>query len=639
MASRSLHPNGNLDDALTDYSAYLNTDWPSEPSTNRAARHGPAAPRHLAVRVSDRSNGTPLATIVEQGSRSTLDSCGSLLGAHLSSPTASGARSAVPRVTGPASQHRGAVLRDQCQENTPPSPLLPRALATLPHVGRFSAMVDESPPVTDNPRLELGAAPRSQIGDADPDAKNGRAPSTQESTCQPTSRNLFLTNQHTSAPVVRLVRSEARHVACVTAASEATTSSNDCTNSHAARPTLGETSLTPGEVSSLHSLDSFNAFSRNASFSSTMSTSYSGTVLGVDSDLQHEMPESVRHWSSPMPVSFTPQMAELERQASIPNCSGSDYAAQAKQSTITSSALTSLLPIAAASGVVQTNCNTPRISFYSPSGSLIQPAETPSPEFSKWSPSSLRRENQRKDPTHQVSAHKVWSSTECLPPTRPTLLPLNTLPTLTSPLPANLTYQHSYQRPRCTSTDINGPPVQPTSPVYACGGIVRTSPMQCDGTVQPPKKRTAYFYQYRDRQALVHEIRSDLAFYKSRYIGLIAQSCGAPRKGKELARLLPGKTAELLDANMAKGLSDLGLATPCVFASASPTMALVDRHEQMLLVPAITKALDVMCTKSKHVHTATMRMPRALWLMSKSKELHADPKPADHLIRGEMVAV
>ncbi|KAI4620909.1 hypothetical protein J4E83_005272 [Alternaria metachromatica] len=75
-------------------------------------------------------------------------------------------------------------------------------------------------------------------------------------------------------------------------------------------------------------------------------------------------------------------MAELERQASLSESPPEpDQVAEAEPTrrSITSSALTSLLPIAAASGIVRPNYDTPKISFFSPSGNLIQPEGSSTP--------------------------------------------------------------------------------------------------------------------------------------------------------------------------------------------------------------------------------------------------------------------
>jgi len=104
------------------------------------------------------------------------------------------------------------------------------------------------------------------------------------------------------ASSVRLVPPEPRDVACVTVTAGASTSSDRCNDSNSALDTFYGVSVPSNSASSLHKHDCSKQPSQNASFCSTLSTSYSGTVLGVDLDLQFKTPGSVRHSSSPMPV-------------------------------------------------------------------------------------------------------------------------------------------------------------------------------------------------------------------------------------------------------------------------------------------------------------------------------------------------
>jgi hypothetical protein len=103
----------------------------------------------------------------------------------------------------------------------------------------------------------------------------------------------------------------------------------------------------------------------NASFCGTVSTSYSGTVVGVDVDLQHEFAHPVRRSRSATPVWFAPRTAEDHGQAPGSGVDAAGY-------SVTSPALTSLLPIAAASGIVRSDYKRRVISYYSPSGRQIQ---------------------------------------------------------------------------------------------------------------------------------------------------------------------------------------------------------------------------------------------------------------------------
>jgi hypothetical protein len=105
--------------------------------------------------------------------------------------------------------------------------------------------------------------------------------------------------------------------------------------------------------------------SRNASFCGTVSTSYSGAVVGVDVDLQHEFAHPVSRSRSATPVWFTAPPGEVQGQVPSPKVRVARY-------SVTSPALTSLLPIAAASGIVRSDYTKPTLCYYSPSGRQIQ---------------------------------------------------------------------------------------------------------------------------------------------------------------------------------------------------------------------------------------------------------------------------
>jgi hypothetical protein len=374
-----------------------------------------ATPYHIAARVANRSNGAPLATIVEQGSYSTLNSHGSLLSASRFSCS----RIAEDQSPNRASHHMVQSVDEnpirhiqrqvlQAQDATPATSAHP----ALQNWGRSHAVLQMSMPIkysSDLPRF-----PKSQIGDADHNeddskptgffrgvlrnvrtashtesrlmslthtsvlkARSNRSDSSppcqqqdyddrgQESCpqnckasnsmqssssvtpsvkCQARNRKISFTNlepsaltspylplhesslpllehassletvSHLLAPSVaarsreqalsvRVVPPEPRDVTDVDDTTSASTFSNrhkHDTSAHYVRdgvsvPKLSASSLKKQEYVS-------NETSRNASFCSTMSTSYSGTVLGVDLDLQHGSLQSARRSSSPMPV-------------------------------------------------------------------------------------------------------------------------------------------------------------------------------------------------------------------------------------------------------------------------------------------------------------------------------------------------
>jgi hypothetical protein len=273
--------------------------------------------------------------------------------------------------------------------------------------------------------------------------------------------------------------------------------------------------------------------SQNASFCSTQSTSYSGTVLGVDLDLQHDNSHSIRRSQSPPPpVWFTPQMIELERQASY---SGSPESVNSIGSTrplsrsITSSALTSLLPIAAASGIVWPNYDTPKISFYSPSGNLIQP-ESSSPPGS--SPSEYG--GSRTVTTSHYNRHKVHvtGSAGSLPIRLP-LAPMTTPPIHKTPLPLHLRHHHNYHQPELSQISSDRTSVTTGKLVKGCDGVVRENSLTPrSGILSPPREGRIQ----RSTKLAIRDLRMEARFYKSRFLDLAAAHSFRPSlpKGKML---------------------------------------------------------------------------------------------------------
>lgn len=250
--------------------------------------------------------------------------------------------------------------------------------------------------------------------------------------------------------------------------------------------------------------------SRNASFCSTISTSYSGTVLGVDLDLQHDFPHSTRRPVTPVWFSHLEKVENDEQPPPPPPSrrqSQLEPARPFRPHSITSSALTSLLSIAATEGIVQQNLNTPQISFYSPSGNLIQSQEnalTSTPTSSSRSRPSMYLASA---PVIEISGHNkakfpsarsVLSAVVSLPPARPAPTPLTTPPQSTAPLPESLRHHHNYQRTEKTqieSISSSGPTliISSDSNVRGCGGLVRPTSLEPHGGVsQTPQKHSRF---------------------------------------------------------------------------------------------------------------------------------------------------
>ena len=269
--------------------------------------------------------------------------------------------------------------------------------------------------------------------------------------------------------------------------------------------------------------------SQNASFCSTQSTSYSGTVLGVDLDLQHDNSHSIRRSQSPPPpVWFTPQMIELERQASY---SDSPESVNAIGSTrpfsrsITSSALTSLLPIAAASGIVRPNYDTPKISFYSPSGNLIQPESSSPPGTSPSEYGGSRTVTTSHYNRHKVHVAGSAGSLPILP-----LAPMTTPPMHKTPLPLHLRHHHNYHQPESSQVSSEKTTVTTGRLVKGCDGVVRENSLTPrSGILSPPKECRIQ----RSTKLAIRDLRTEARFHKSRFLKLAAAHSFMPSLSKE----------------------------------------------------------------------------------------------------------
>lgn len=302
-----------------------------------------------------------------------------------------------------------------------------------------------------------------------------------------------------------------------------------------AQYTLDNFPVLRNNTSSLIEDDRARYASRNVSFCSTMSTSYSGTVLGVDLDLQHDSAHQSRRSRSVTPVWFTPQMAELERRASSSESPEwrQTAATETTSRSITSSALTSLLPIAAASGIVRLNYNTPKLSFYSPSGNLIQPENdsTLGAMPSEYGGSSITTSYYRK--ANPPSAQNVLPATVGLPPARPSLLPVTTLPTFTAQLPAHLRHHKNSHHAELSQISPCEPFLALTPAVKGCGGVVRSSSFSPrSGHAQPHNTQyesKALLKHCRSTRSIIRSVKSEANFYASRFVNqILSSSCTPP---------------------------------------------------------------------------------------------------------------
>jgi len=301
-------------------------------------------------------------------------------------------------------------------------------------------------------------------------------------------------------------------------------------------------------AASLAECDGVRISSRNASFCSTVSTSYSGAVLGVDLDLDRQfVGVQTLHCSRSstpvaLPVWFTPQMAELERQASVSESPEREQKAVLPPTShsMRSFALPSLLPIAAASGIVTPNYNTPKISFYSPSGNLIQPESSSSPgtnssEFSASPTVAASYYNHRGQPTRKASS----PAGICLPPARPALLPMMTPPVFSAPLPAHLRHHHNYQHREKSQIQSTESFIIPTAVVKGCGGIVKSpsfTPRSGTRHQHAQSRSGSYRRHHRSTRSLIDDLRFEVNFIKAGLITTASTACNPPRKGRTLRK-------------------------------------------------------------------------------------------------------
>jgi hypothetical protein len=628
---------------------------------------GRGVPYNLAVRLANRSNGAPLATIVEQGSYSTLNSHGSLLSVGRL-PSIRLVENASPSRTShkvSRSLDENALQRiqeDACQEKTPraPSgaqeqlpyndhgkaypasdvatsfgstPLLHSQLEG-PQIGEtdycdannrtvkgfFRGVLhnvraasrtrsrsssthaehrgDRPETSDDSPPNQVQASETSQYSndrfDAPFDLPSSSLSATTTPGCDYHTRNrqssstdsqssarpdLPLLNVHPHvtetqtgsgtvpqllppsaatrsrerSASVRLVPPEPRDAAQNGCSVGAPMLSNEGSDNISAGHAFYGVSVPSNNASSLTEHDRAREASRNASFCSTMSTSYSGTVVGVDVDLEHDFAHPVRRSHSPTPtpvtpVWFTPQMAELERQASVsesPTDTQQLPEAEYPPRSITSSALTSLLPIAAASGIIRTNYNTPKISFYSPSGNLIQPEGSSTPgttsisDFSSTPATTTSYVNKNTPATYSA-----FPATTCLPPPRPSLRPMTTPPTSSAPLPAHLRHHHNYRRPEksqidsateCTTTSF----IMSTPEVKGCGGIIGPESLIPHTGMRHSHERNKsrpHYRRHRSAKSFAEDLNYEARFHRARLITAVIRCCTSTEKGRVLRK-------------------------------------------------------------------------------------------------------
>lgn len=284
--------------------------------------------------------------------------------------------------------------------------------------------------------------------------------------------------------------------------------------------------------------------SPNGSLCSSLSTSYSGTVLGVDVDLD-VTPQTAPYevFSRPRTPAaspwFTPQMAELERQASLPESPEVTTVSESHSPCrlITSSALTTLLPLAAASGIVQLSYTTPQIAFLSPSGNLIQLESSSSPRtgVSRNYASPTLLPAQLSVPA-KVGLEAV-SERVCLQPVRPALMPISKgSPNSLILLPPYLRRHHSYRHTQKSQIDSTESFIVPASAVKGCDGIVKSpSFTPRSGLLHEPLQAPTLFNRKRHRTAksFARDLKFETRFFKARLTTTTSMPCKSSQGSKK----------------------------------------------------------------------------------------------------------
>ncbi|PSN60900.1 hypothetical protein BS50DRAFT_652520 [Corynespora cassiicola Philippines] len=295
---------------------------------------------------------------------------------------------------------------------------------------------------------------------------------------------------------------------------------------------------------------------RKVSICSSMSTSYSGTVLGVDLDLQESHASPRR---SPTPVWFALQSSKddeanvlpLERQPLAMN--------HATTPSITSSALPVLLSIAAESGIVRPIKNTSPTSFHSPSGNLIQLHDS--------SPLGHGGLNYFGSPTAKTSYYNnnldeslaayIEPSRMNACPAGPALESIAATRVSTSLIPTHPGHGHATRHGEDAYTTWQPQIDRSGTEVKGCGGLVRNNSLSPrSGNLRPPSTRPKL---HRPKAALMCYRTRDEATkrpHRTRYRSLLNRlvSCctasrmrnpSKPPKGTMLHKQLARRAAAL----------------------------------------------------------------------------------------------
>ncbi|KAH7135955.1 hypothetical protein B0J11DRAFT_519601 [Dendryphion nanum] len=211
---------------------------------------------------------------------------------------------------------------------------------------------------------------------------------------------------------------------------------------------------------SARSYDQHDQVRRN-SFVSHASTSYSGTVLGIDLDLLQGEPPIINRPVSSRPASdfrlirskSGPQVLVTHGPSTWPG-SSCQKTTSLQTRFVTSAALPVLLPVAVASGIVKPIYTPAHLSFQSPSGNLIHVGQIPVPADSTLAANTL---------VSKRCARRVLRTSSSPPVT-------------CAPLPARLRSQLHHHR--YVGLSNTAPMAATSSQVKGYPGVVRNASLQ-----------------------------------------------------------------------------------------------------------------------------------------------------------------
>ena len=291
-----------------------------------------------------------------------------------------------------------------------------------------------------------------------------------------------------------------------------------------------------------------------ASFNSSTSTSYSGTVLGVDLDLQYDFRHSLSHSRTPTPeVSpcLSSKMRDIECQRHSPSLpqTRQELFISSAHKLVTSSALTSLLPIATASGIIHLNCNTSKISFDSPSGNHIQAVDNSKVRAGSLAHEEILTSSNMSTDQMLFEGRGDEVNIHGLPPVRLLLAPPTTSATLSIPLPAHLRLHYDYK----TSAKVDIEPcemiLENKHPVRGCDGVIKSRSLTVSCEHRQTHVQTqpcGHDRKHHSTQSILQNLRETAVDYSTRIRNSNSQFFTRLRKARKLQTSKTIGTSNLL---------------------------------------------------------------------------------------------